>query len=136
MTQALFGIDIRGIVAANIGPGAQPATLVKLAMGTYDVNNPTMGLSRTTTSYACKAIVSKLNLGNDKGDLVRTLEGEITVILGTLPDGVIPVEGDTIALVPPGYTASRTFIVGDGTGDTVKVDPAGATAVCKVMSSP
>lgn len=137
MGQPLFGIDVDAIVTQNIAPGMPDATLTKYTQGSYDVTNPAGGISKTPTNYPCKGLVSRLDAGHYTDDLVRNLTGEVTIFLGTLPDGVVPEVGDAITITPPGFTSSRVFVISDHEGKrTVEVDPAGATAVCQVDGSP
>lgn len=127
----LFGMDIAGIVASNIGPGCVDAILTKYANGAYDVNNPAAGLPKTATPYTCKVVATKWVQGVIDGT-VRKVEGKVTVILGTVQGGVTPAPGDTITFIAPASTTAKPVIV---TGK-VDIDAAGATATCDVEGNP
>lgn len=128
----LFGIDIAGLVAQHIGPGVQSATLRKFTAGSYDANDPSAGLAQTPTDYPCQVIVDR-GLTHDASELVRMSEGDITVILGTLPEGILPDMADQILVTPPGSLVQQTFVITGGPKNKqVEIDPAGATAVCHV----
>lgn len=104
MGNPLFGIDISGIVAANIGPGVLDAVLTKVTPGTRTSGQLTGGTNPTTATYPCKGFVDKKARRNREGELVK--EGNVTILLigDTISGGTVAPEiGDRVSLEGVNY---------------------------------
>lgn len=131
----LLGVNFQQVFASALGGQLLPVTLGKQTAGTIDPSDPTAGTSPTTTSYTCKGTTDKWRdeapRDGTMGDSVRMKTFEVIILLGTMSTaGVIPRPGDTITIVPPGESAAITARI-DLDKDAVKIDPAGASAICK-----
>lgn len=124
----LFGLDLKALVAQNLGSQLVPATLNKVTQGVYDPNNPAAGQSPTRLPFACRVVMSEFVKYVAEGSLVRKIKGEVVIILGTVVGGQVPVPNDELVFVAPD-NVQRTFTI---TGD-VDIDAAGATATCMVQ---
>lgn len=100
MTYNIFGLDIKSIVHNSIqsAGGLTSMTLFQTASGVTDVDNPLAVKTGATTQYACQGVVSAVNSATSS-TISEDVTAIITVIAGTLPDGVIPNVGDDIVVV-------------------------------------
>lgn len=117
----LFGIDIAGIVAREIGPGLRPSVLTKVAPGTRTPGQLSGGTNPVETAHSCRGMEDTLSrLRPDM--IVKDARGVVLLIGGTLPVGIVPQAGDRVAV--------------DGGADqrilNVLRDPAAATYLCQV----
>ena len=124
----LFGVDMRSLFATNMADKLYDSTLSKVTPGAYNPADPTAGNASTSTAYPCKGVATKVISDFIKDDLVRRIEGEVLILLGTLPADIQPRAGDVITTVFPGMSTATVV----GTVYKVVVDPAGASAVCSV----
>lgn len=126
----LFGIDMRSLFASALGGQVFDSTLEKKVSGAYDASDPTAGSAKTTSSYPCKGLATKIISEFFDGDQRRRrFNGEAMILLGTLPTGVVPQAGDKITTVDP-----RTKNTLTATVTKVDVDPAGVQATCTVQT--
>lgn len=105
------------------------ATLTTVRSGAYDPSEPTAGPAKTTTSYPCRAISQKYGGRFRLPSEVRENSFLVTIMLTTLPAGVRPIEGDLVAIPPPGLTSPITARI----QKVREVDPAGATGTYEVV---
>lgn len=124
----LFGIDIKAIVAQNVGQQLVAATLNKVTQGAYDPSDPGAGQQPQRVGYSCRVVATKFVKQVVEGTLVRRVKGKVTVILGTVASSQVPAPDDELVFVGPDEVQRTFTIVGD-----VDIDPAGATAVCEVQ---
>lgn len=116
---SLFGIDIAGIVAREIGPGVLPATLILPApLGARDeddlLSGPTRGAS---TRLSCRGFKQNYNPREIDGSLIKSEDIRILLIAGTIEGGSEPVDNCSVEIEGTLYNIPR---VEDR-------DPAGAT---------
>jgi len=119
----LFGIDIAGIVNANISPGLLDAQLVRITKGTRTTGSLSAGSNPTEQTVNCKGFISEYDDRRIDGTIVKAGDREVTLIGRSLSssDSVVPnindkikIEGQTFKIVNP-----------------VKRDPAAATYICQ-----
>lgn len=98
MGNPLFGIDIAGIVAENIGPGVHEVTLaIKPASGTRDPANLSAGIDRTPEIKTCRGFWEDFTPGQI-GDQVLATDRKAVLIGDTVPAGVTLKKGDEITI--------------------------------------
>lgn len=119
----LFGEDIAGIIATEMGEGLLPAVLRNYSPGTRTPGGLTAGTNPTLTGTASSARgfiddYSDRDYGGDS--IVQVGDRKVTLLGGTL-DGLVPATGSQIDI--EGVTL---VVVGP-----VKRDPAGATYECQ-----
>jgi hypothetical protein len=126
----LFGVDLQALFATAIGGQLYDATVVKKTPGAYNPADPTAGTNPSSATYTCKGVPTKVQHEFIAGDQTRHITGEVLIMLGTMSTlGIQPAPGDIITIVKPGTT---TNVVGTIIEKGVSIDPAGATAMCKV----
>lgn len=119
----LFGIDVAGIVADEMGDGLLPATLKKIKTYTPSTRDPTGPPRTTSEGHSCSGVRLELSQFDRTLDVAKLSSAKVMLLAGTLPAGVEPETGDQITI----DGATKT-IVEDG----VKCDPAKATWTCYV----
>ena len=119
----LFGIDIAKLVADNIGPGVLPAVLTKVTPGTRTAGSLTAGTNSTSVDHDCRGFIDDYDASQIDGTLIKMDDHKVTIIGGTLPAGVIPVQNDHVFIEGTTYEIIR-----------VKRDPAAATYTCQARS--
>jgi hypothetical protein len=127
MGNKLFGVDISGIINANIGPGVNDATLIKVTPGTRTPGNLTGGTNPTETSYSAKGFLDTLDrgfIGRSTGNAAGSTlveEGDVLVALvgDSIASSQVPKPGDKITIRSTTYRIIR-----------VEVDPADALYQC------
>lgn len=122
----IFGVDVRGIVGREIGPGLFPATLIVRTSGARDPANPAAGRPQTSTSYTCRAVDIQRMEDYFSGTLAIEADRAVLIIGASLPVGVVPKPGDQITL-----KGETMFIVNGG----VRRDPDEATYICAAKIS-
>lgn len=115
----LFGIDIAGIIAQEIGPGVLDATLIVVTPGTRSTNS-TAGTNPTTVSISGKGFIEDYEDNQIDGTLVKKGDRRITLIANTFAGLPVPKSNDKIEIENATYTIQR-----------VKRDPAAATYTCQ-----
>ena len=123
MGNKLFGVDIAGIINANIGPGVNDAILIKVSPGTRTPGSLTGGTNPTTTNHACKGFLDSLRKKHMEASL--TQEGDILINLvgDSIAGGQVPQPGDRITIRGATYNVV-----------SVDVDPADALYECVARS--
>ena len=118
---SLFGIDIQGIVASEIGPGVLDATLVVVTPGTRTPGNLSGGVNPTETNRTGKGFIDNYDDNAIDGTMVQMGDRKIVLITGTFgtPE-IAPKRGDKITIEGTTYNVVRT-----------KRDPAAATFTCQ-----
>ena len=119
MGNKLFGVDISGLVNANIGPGVNDATLTKTIPGTRTPGQLSGGTQPTTTPHACKGFVDILNKNRLEGSLVRDTDVLVALVGDSIADGQVPAAGDRVTILSVEYNIIE-----------VTVDPALAVYNC------
>jgi len=119
MGNPLFGVDISGIINANIGPGVNDATLTKVSGGTRTVGQLTGGTNPTPVGYACKGFVDSLSRNQLEGSLVRDTDVLVALIGDSIAGGQVPSVGDRVTILAAEYNIIE-----------VTVDPALAVYNC------
>ncbi|MCH9664661.1 MAG: hypothetical protein K0U41_02295 [Gammaproteobacteria bacterium] len=117
----LFGIDIAGIVAQEIGPRVLPATLIVITRGPRDPADPTEPGPEIRTPHPCRGFIEDYDDDKIDGTLVQRGDRLVTLIGGTLPSGIIPTGSDKVTIEDSTYNVER-----------IKRDPAAATYQCQV----
>lgn len=116
----LFGIDIAGIIAQEIGPGVLPATLIVVTAGTRDTNNLSAGTQPTENSIPGRGFQEDYDDNQIDGTLIQEGDRRITLIANTFAGRPVPKTGDKITIEGATYNILK-----------VRRDPAAATYVCQ-----
>jgi len=119
MGNPLFGVDISGLVNANIGPGVNDATLTKTTGGTRTAGQLTGGTNPTATTHACKGFVDVLDKNRLEDGLVEDTDVMVALIGDSIAGGAVPVAGDRVTILSVEYNIIQ-----------VKTDPALAVYAC------
>ena len=120
----LFGIDIAGLVAKNVGPGLLPTQVQFIVTTEVDTSNP---LSSTKTSLgnplSGRGVIVEYDDVEINGSTILQGDRKIVLIVGTFPANMpIPFEGCAITI-----EGSTHIIL-----SKVSRDPAAATYTCQV----
>lgn len=122
MGNKLFGTDISGLVAKNIGPGVNAATLHVVTPGTRSTTDPTAGTAPTTVNVACKGFLDKLRQSHYQNTLVKVGDQLVVLVGDTISGGtVVPKAGDKVTIL-------------GGTYEVIHVDTDPAKAVYECVS--
>lgn len=125
MGNTLFGTDIAGIVAKEIGPGVLPAVLIKVVAGTRNPANPSAGTQPTETRYTCRGFIDSQK-NDTRPTTITSQQNKVIVLIGdTIEQGQIPESTDKIEIEGLEYT-----IIGE-----IDRDPAAATYTCPVKAN-
>lgn len=120
----LFGVDIAGILNAELGPNLLPATLHVREPSTRNALDLSAGNTPSPTDYPCRGF-TELKASSRWSDGTVRVGGRIVSILGaSLPAGIEPKTDHGVTIEGVVYR-----IVGE-----VTRDPAGAMFVCTVSS--
>lgn len=127
----ILGVPIAQLVASGLGSKLLPATLTKIVAtpGSYDIANPGAGIAKTSTSYSCRAVVTKMENLQIVSEQTATVKGEIMILLATVAKQQTPAIGDTITVTWPDGVKRIAIVAKLG-----KVDPSGATATVQVSA--
>ena len=105
MGNILFGVDISGLIAQNIGPGVLPCTITKKAYAIRDPANPTKGQPATPTAHKCRGFWEDFAPADIDGTNILLNDRKAVLIGDTIPAGAIPekqddltIEGKTLAV--------------------------------------
>jgi hypothetical protein len=117
----LFGVDIAGIIAAQMGPLLLPATLRVFTLGARTPGDLTSGPAITSTaSTAARGFVESYDTKDQgAGSIVQVGDRKITLLGATL-GGLVPVPSSEIDIEGDTYTVVD-----------VQRDPAAATYLCQ-----
>ncbi len=97
MGNALFGIDIAGIVADAIGPQLLDVTLTIITLGARDPQNLTAGPQRSADEHSCKGFWEDYSSTQVGGEILAT-DRKAVLIGDTIPAGVELKKGDQIEI--------------------------------------
>jgi len=103
MGNPLFGINISGLIKANLSGQLLAATLTKVTPGTR-TGNLTGGTNPTTVDHACEGFIDTKNREHIGGTLVE--DGDIVVILigDTIDSGnTVPTTADKVTIEGAAY---------------------------------
>lgn len=115
----IFGVDLAGIMADELGPLVFDQTLI-VVTDTRDPNNSTKRI-KSEVRHTCKGFIDVFDDGMINGTTIKFSDRKIVILGGTLPVGVVPTSGDMIV------AEGQTFTITEG---GVRRDPAGATYEC------
>lgn len=123
--------DIKKLIAANLGKqtdlGIRAVTLIKTTPGTRTPGSLADGTNPTTVSYSCKGFEERKESSYVSGSgASRVKRLTISILGGTLTDGIEPMAGDRITSKGVTYT-----IIPEG----VTRDPVGAMFECVVRGA-
>lgn len=124
MGNPLFGVDISGLINANVGPGVNDATLTKVTPGTRSPGQLTGGTNPATADYACKGFVDPISRDRVDGTLVKDGDANVQIVGDSVASGQVPEVGDTVTIL------SRTYEI-----VAIEVDPALALYTCQGRTS-
>tara|TARA_R110002167_G_scaffold93122_2_gene249814 strand:+ start:13520 stop:13894 length:375 start_codon:yes stop_codon:yes gene_type:complete len=124
MGNPLFGVDISGLINANIGPGVNDATLTKVTGGTRTGGQLTGGTNPTTATYACKGFVDVLDKNRLEGTLAADTDVLVALIGDSIAGGQVPTAGDRVTIMGTEYNIIQ-----------VTVDPALAVYNCTARAN-
>jgi hypothetical protein len=121
MGNIIYGVDIAGIIAREIGANCLDATLIVVTNGTRTPGDPTAGVNPTEQNYPCKAlledydttVIKETNV--QKGDRLAIIFGD------TIESNQVPKINDKFTI------ESKTYFIKD-----VKRDSAAATYECQI----
>ncbi len=129
MGNELFGVDIAGLIADNIGPGLLPVTITRYAKGERTAGDLTGGRAKVpVTVTGIRGIWEDLPSTPPAG-ITFELNDRIALLIGdTIPAGGLPLRNDAIEI--EGLTL---FMV-----QLLKRDPAAATYryLCRDRTGP
>lgn len=98
MGNPLFGVDIAGLIARNIGPGLLDATITRKIDGERTPGNLTGGKESTPATFPAKGIWEDLPKTPPAG-VTFQLNDRIALLIGdTIPAGGIPQRNDAIEM--------------------------------------
>jgi hypothetical protein len=120
MGNTLFGIDIAGLIHANISPGLLPATLHHVIPGTR-TSDLTAGTQPTETTHSARGIIDDYKEGQFKGDLILVGDRRVLLIGNSISPAQVPEPGDGVTIEGVRYKCIR-----------VERDPAAATYTIQV----
>lgn len=120
----LFGLDIKGLVAQNLGPGLLPVTVHQVTWGDRVASAPDEGLDLTETDITCKGVLTFFDAHDFPGTLVEENDRLVIVLVGTMSTEVEPLPGWAVTIEDVRYDIIR-----------VRRDPAGATYSMQVRST-
>lgn len=86
----------RGMIKSGGPLGVRPMTLVKVAPGTRTAGNASAGNNSTEASYDCYGFVGEYSAFSLANSLVRAGSRKISILGGSLDDGIIPAPTDKI----------------------------------------
>lgn len=124
MGNKLFGVDIAKELAAGFASagGVRPLVLRKFTKGTATLGALTAGTNRTSAESAGQGFVETAT--ERKGQtLVKNATAMVSILGGSLPDGVEPTTNDEVDLDGTTYTLL-----------TAETDPAAAVFECQASS--
>ena len=119
MGNPLFGVDISGLINANIGPGVNDAVLTKVLPGTRTPGQLTGGTQPTTTTHSCKGFVDMLDKNQLGESLVKETDSMVAIMGDSIAGGAVPTAGDRVTIRGTEYNIIQ-----------VTVDPALAVYNC------
>jgi hypothetical protein len=120
---SLFGIDIAGIVAKEIGPGLVATTIHRITWSDRDPSDPGAGLTLVEDDITCKGVLSFFDIKDVDGTLVEEDDRLVIVIVGTMSEVVEPLPAWAVTIEDVRYNIVR-----------VRRDPAAATYSLQVRS--
>lgn len=99
MGNALFGVDIAGIVATNLGPGLLPVTITRQSAGARASGDLMGGRAKTPVVFlGARGIWEDLPRTPPPG-ITFELNDRIALLLGdTIPEGGLPLRNDAIEI--------------------------------------
>lgn len=98
MGNKLFGVDIAGIVARQIGPGLLPAQITRMVAGARDPANLTAGPARTPQTFTARGMWEDLPSSPPPG-VTFELNDRIALLIGdTIAPGGVPQRNDAIEI--------------------------------------
>lgn len=119
----VLGRDFAARMAAQFGGRLYDASFTKTTPGAINVGDAAGAPTDTTDTYTCSAIAFSYGSEFIDGEKLKMGDYRVTILLGTIVDedeepapGIIPSEGDTITVPPPGQS---TPITGRVTGVSV-----------------
>lgn len=98
MGNKLFGVDIAGIVARQIGPGLMPVQITRMISGARDPADLTAGRARTPQTFAARGVWEDLPRTPPPG-VTFELNDRIALLIGdTIEEGGVPQRNDAIQI--------------------------------------
>jgi hypothetical protein len=116
----LFGVDIAGIIASEIGPGVLPATLIKVTPGIRGTDS-TAGINPSEQIFTGRGVIEEYMDDQIDGTLIKKGDRKVILITNTFAGLPIPEPTDKIII-----ESMNLIIV-----NPVKRDPAAATYTCQ-----
>lgn len=98
MGNKLFGIDIAGIVHANVSPGLLKATLIR-EVSTNHETRANAAPTKTYPEYPCRGIVTTFSMKDrkDNAEILAT-DAKIMIIGDSLRGGIEPEAEDSVRI--------------------------------------
>lgn len=104
----LFGVDVAGILAAELGPGMVAATLTVVTPGTRTANDLAAGTNATTAAHACRGIIADYATREVDGTLIKMGDRKVTLLAKTIAAGsVVPKPNDKVTIEGVEYRIIR-----------------------------
>lgn len=98
MGNILFGVDISGLIADNIGPGVLGCTITKKSYAVRDPLNPTKGKPATPAAFPCRGFWEDFAPADIDGTNILLNDRKAVLIGDTIPAGAIPQKQDEITI--------------------------------------
>jgi hypothetical protein len=107
-----FGVDVAGILAAELGPGMDAATLTVVTAGVRDPDNLSAGTNATEIDYECRGQVTDDAAEQFDATLVQKDDRVVTILLKTLGGGTVkPKPNDKVTATDAAGTTREYSVV-------------------------
>lgn len=121
MGNRLFGADIAGELARNLGPLLPKMRLLKKTVGARTSGSLTSGRSVSYRGYSCRGILEAYSESRFPESTIEDGDRKALILGDTLPRGIVPDVGDRIE------AEGSTFTV-----VSVMRDPDAASYTCQI----
>lgn len=104
----LFGVDVAGILAAELGPGMLAATLTVVTPGVRNPADLAAGTNATTAVHACRGIIADYTTREIDDALIKMGDRKVTLLAKTISGGsVVPKPNDKVTIEGATYRIVR-----------------------------
>jgi hypothetical protein len=133
MGNALFGVDIAGIIADAIGPAVFPVTITRNARGVRTPGNLTGGRASTATVVSCRGFWEDFTGTPPPGVELKLNDRKLLLIGDSIPAGGAPEVNDAVVVEEPMGSVGPLYVV-----KLLSRDPAAAvyTYLCRDRRGP
>lgn len=121
MGNNLFGQDIAGQLASNLGPLLPVVKLLKTVQGTRDPSDPSAGTTPTSRTFNGRGIQDSYRTSQIDETIIKQGDRKVLILGDSLPNGIVPEPGDKVESEGTEFTVVA-----------VERDPDAATYTCQV----